>query len=151
MNMMQIKAFAEQHNPWKCRVVGGGAAQNLGNSTFSFPQMQIIIFDPSNMIVTGVGGAVYIPVDGIYHVVVSGGLSAAVEGTRLAVSIYKNNAEVKRGIDSWAGGSNPTGGMCSAIMYLKAGDKLQMAQYSVGAMTSDVTYVSISVAYLSAA
>jgi hypothetical protein len=150
---MQLKAFAEQHNPWRCRAYGV-VSQPLNNGSFGFPAMTTIDFDPSGMVTTGIGGNVTIPVDGIYHVSVSGGLTAAADGTRFVVSIYKNGVEFKRGIDWVQGAANPITGTCNAIMYCKAGDLLKMAVFTATAAMFSVSaspYQFISVAYLCAA
>lgn len=153
MNIMQLKAFVEQHNTWKCRAYGT-VAQTVNNGSFSFPEMTTIDFDPSGMVTTGVGGVVTILVDGIYHVSVSGAIAEIPDGGRLVVAIFKNGAEFKRGTDWLTGAANPFTMSCNAIMYCKAGDTLQMGQFTSTAAMSTVAatpYLYIAVAYLSAA
>lgn len=158
MNVMQLKAFADQHNPWRCRA-WGGVAQNVNNGSFSWPAMTVIDFDPSGMVTTGTTAAaakavVTIPVDGIYYVGVSGCIAALPDGGRMVVSIFKNGAEVKRGMDWLSGGAAAMTGQCNAILYLKAGDTLAMGQFTATAAMSTVIgspLLFISVAYLCAA
>ena len=157
MNILQLKAFAEQHNPWKCRVYST-IGVSVANGSFTVPPMNVIDFDPSGMVTTGNTAAnhgyITIPVDGIYQVTCDGALNTTSDGTRLVVSIYKNNAEFKRGFDWTNGAATPMVGQCNAIMYCKAGDVLNMAQFTSTAAMSTVAagpYMFMSVAYLCAA
>lgn len=153
MNIMQLKAFVEQHDPWSARVFGT-VAQNLNNGSFSFPEMTAIDFDPSNMVTTGVGGYITIPVDGIYFVGCAGVVNNASDGTLLIVSIFKNGSEFHRGTANANGAATPIVGSCHAVMYLQAGDQIKMGQYTAtaGMQTAAASpYLFCSVAYLCAA
>lgn len=155
MNILQLKAFVDQHNPWQCRAYNT-VPQTLTNNNWTTTGLSAIEFDPSGMVTTGVAGFVTIPVDGIYHVAVSSeNGNSSVDGNRFVVAIFKNGSEFKRGLD-WLSGANGTStGEASAILYLQAGDKIQGATFIAGAgnltTTPSSVYSYITVAYLCAA
>lgn len=153
MNIMQLKSFVEQHNPWRARVYSQ-VAQALTQSAFTVITMGTVDFDPSGMVTTGVGGGITIPVDGIYHVGFSGAIAALPDTGRIVVALFKNTAEFKRGHDWLMGGAVPATGSGNVITYLKAGDLLDVRVFTSTVSMSSVAaspYLYLSVAYLSAA
>jgi hypothetical protein len=152
MDATELSAYSVQHNPWHASMYNAATAQTMAVGGFVQATMDTVEFDPSGM-VSGLGGTTAkftIQQDGVYLICGAVTMNSVADGVRFCTAIYRNGAEMVRGLDDTSGGaSSLLTSSCWATQYCKAGDTIDIRGQNF--TTNEAVHAGASLIYLAIA
>lgn len=123
-------------NPYKFSVYRN-AAQNSGSAAFAIINFDAALFDTgSNVDIVTNKGRFTAPVTGYYQL--SASVSVAASVTLFIIALYKNGSEFSRGTKLSGTQSNGAGAVVSELVYLTAGQYVEVYCYANTATALEV-------------
>ncbi len=101
MDATELSAYAVQHNPWHASMCNAATAQTVTVGGFVQLTFDTAIVDPSGICnnMGGTGARFLIQQDGVYLICAALMMGTVDDTHRYAVAIFKNGAELVRGLD----------------------------------------------------
>jgi hypothetical protein len=126
MDATELSQYSVQHNPWHASMYNS-AAQTMALGGFVVATMDTVEFDPSGMVTLGAGAKFTIQQDGIYLICGAITMAAIADTVRFCSAIYRNGAELVRGLDYSVGGAvSVATSSCEVTYYLKRTDTIDI-------------------------